>query len=155
MKKTAKYNLTKETMMKRFHVHIAVGNLPDNIRFYSALFGVEPSVSKPDYAKWMLDNPYINFAISARGAKPGLDHVGIQVDSDDALTEVNQRLTQAGLPAAEQQNAQCCYASSNKYWTVDPQGIAWEAFHSLTTIPVFGQDTAIPPKTETCCAALS
>lgn len=139
--------------MKRFHVHIAVDNLQDNIRFYAALFGVEPSVSKLDYAKWMLDDPYINFAISARGAKPGLDHVGIQVDSDDALTEVNQRLTQAGLPAAEQQNAQCCYASSNKYWTVDPQGIAWEAFHSLTTIPVFGQDTAIPAKTKTCCAA--
>lgn len=139
--------------MKRFHVHIAVDNLQDNIHFYSALFGIEPSVSKPDYAKWMLDDPYINFAISARGAKPGLDHVGIQVDSDDALTEVSQRLTQAGLPAAEQQNAQCCYAASNKYWTVDPQGIAWEAFHSLTTIPVFGQDTAIPTKTETCCAA--
>ena len=139
--------------MKRFHVHIAVDNLQDNIRFYSALFGIEPTVSKPDYAKWMLDDPYINFAISARGAKSGLDHVGIQVDSDDALTEVNQRLMRAGLPAAEQQNAQCCYASSNKYWTVDPQGIAWEAFQSLTTIPLFGQDTAIPTKTETCCAA--
>ena len=139
--------------MKRFHVHIAVDNLQDNIRFSSALFGIEPTVSKPDYAKWMLDDPYINFAISARGAKSGLDHVGIQVDSDDALTEVNQRLMRAGLPAAEQQNAQCCYASSNKYWTVDPQGIAWEAFQSLTTIPLFGQDTAIPTKTETCCAA--
>lgn len=138
--------------MKRFHVHIAVDNLPDNIRFYSALFGIEPSVSKPDYAKWMLDDPHINFALSARGAKPGLDHVGIQVDSDAALKEVNQRLAQAGLPAAEQHNAQCCYASSNKYWTVDPQGIAWEAFHSLTTIPTFGQDTAIPIKTESCCA---
>lgn len=138
--------------MKRFHVHIAVDNLQDNIRFYSALFGVDPSVSQPDYAKWMLDDPCINFALSARGAKPGLDHVGIQVDSDDALNEVNQRLMHAGLPAAEQQNAQCCYASSNKYWTVDPQGIAWEAFHSLASIPVFGQDTAIPTKTETCCA---
>ena len=137
--------------MKRFHVHITVDNLQDNIRFYSALFGIEPSVSKPDYAKWMLDDPYINFAISARGAKPGLDHVGIQVDSDDALAEVNQRLTQVGFSATEQQNAKCCYAASNKYWTVDPQGIAWEAFHSLTTIPVFGQDTTIPTKTETCC----
>ena len=139
--------------MKRFHVHIAVDNLQDNICFYSALFDTEPSVSKADYAKWMLDDPYINFAISARGAKPGLDHVGIQVDSDEAMSEMNQHLTQAGLPAAEQQNAQCCYAASNKYWTVDPQGIAWEAFHSLATIPVFGQDTAIPAKTETCCAA--
>lgn len=139
--------------MKRFHVHIAVDNLPDNIQFYSALFGIEPSVSKPDYVKWMLDDPHINFALSARGAKPGLDHVGIQVESDEALKEMNQRLAQAGLPAAEQSNAQCCYAASNKYWTVDPQGIAWEAFHSLATIPVFGQDTAIPAKTETCCAA--
>jgi catechol 2,3-dioxygenase-like lactoylglutathione lyase family enzyme len=139
--------------MKRFHVHIAVDNLPDNIRFYSALFGIEPSISKPDYAKWMLDDPHINFALSARGAKPGLDHVGIQVESDAALKEMNQRLAQAGLPAAEQPNAQCCYAASNKYWTVDPQGIAWEAFHSLATIPVFGQDTAIPARTATCCAA--
>lgn len=139
--------------MKRFHVHIAVDSLADNIRFYSALFGIEPVISKPDYAKWMLDDPYINFAISARGAKPGLDHVGIQVDSDEELNEINQRFSQAALPAAEQKNAQCCYASSNKYWTVDPQGIAWETFHSLTTIPTFGQDTSIPIKTESCCAA--
>ena len=139
--------------MKRFHIHIAVDNLQDNIRFYSALFGTEPSISKLDYAKWMLDDPYINFAISARGAKPGLDHVGIQVDSEEALNEMNQRLAQADLPAAEQKNAQCCYAASNKYWAVDPQGIAWGAFHSLTTIPTFGQDTAIPIKTESCCAA--
>ncbi|MDP1558979.1 MAG: ArsI/CadI family heavy metal resistance metalloenzyme [Nitrosomonas sp.] len=139
--------------MKRFHVHIAVDNLPDNIRFYSALFGTEPSVSKTDYAKWMLDDPYINFAISARGTKSGLDHVGIQVDSEEALNEMNQRLAQADLPAVEQKNAQCCYAASNKYWMVDPQGVAWEAFHSLTTIPTFGQDTSVPIKTESCCAA--
>jgi len=138
--------------MKRFHIHIAVDNLQENIRFYSALFGIAPSVSKQDYAKWMLDDPLINFAISARGAKPGLDHVGIQVDSEEALNEMNRQLAQAGLPAAKQQNAQCCYASSNKYWTVDSQGIAWEAFHTLTTIPVFGQDTTIPTKTENCCA---
>ncbi len=140
--------------MKRFHVHIAVDNLQDNIRFYTALFGTEPSISKTDYAKWMLDDLYIiNFAISARGAKPGLDHVGIQVDSEEALIEMNHRLAQADLPAVEQKNAQCCYATSNKYWTVDPQGIAWEAFHSLTTIPTFGQDTSIPIKTESCCGA--
>jgi hypothetical protein len=139
--------------MKRFHLHIAVDNLQKNIQFYSALFGTEPSVVKPDYAKWMLDDPYINFAISARGAKSGLDHVGIQVDSEEALNEMNQRLAQADLSAAEQKNAQCCYATSNKYWTVDPQGIAWEAFHSLTTIPAFGKDTSIPTKIEPCCAA--
>ncbi|HBV21313.1 MAG TPA: glyoxalase/bleomycin resistance/dioxygenase family protein [Nitrosomonas sp.] len=138
--------------MKRFHVHIAVDNFQDNIRFYSALFGTGPAISKTDYAKWMLDDPFINFAISARGTKSGLDHVGIQVDSDEALNEMNQRLTQAELPAAEQKNAQCCYATSNKYWTIDPQGIAWEVFHSLTTIPTFGQDTPVPVKAESCCA---
>jgi len=110
--------------------------LQDNIHFF------------PRYSA-----PNINFAISARGAKPGLDHVGIQVDSEEALNAMNQRLAQADLPAAEQKNVQCCYAASNKYWTVDPQGIAWEAFHSLTAIPVFGQDTAIPTKTVSCCAA--
>ncbi|MBP6056836.1 MAG: glyoxalase/bleomycin resistance/dioxygenase family protein [Nitrosomonas sp.] len=140
--------------MKRFHIHISVDSLQDNIRFYSALFGTEPAISKTDYAKWMLDDPYINFAISARGAKPGLDHVGIQVDSEQALNEMNNRLAQADLPATEQKNAQCCYAESNKYWTVDPQGIAWETFHSLTTIPTFGNDTAIQiKKTKSCCAA--
>lgn len=140
--------------MKRFHVHIAVDSLQDNIRFYSALFGTEPAISKTDYAKWMLDDPYINFAISARGAKPGLDHVGIQVDSEEALNEMNNRLAQADLPTAEQKNAQCCYAESNKYWTIDPQGIAWETFHSLTTIPTFGEDTAIQiKKNDSCCAA--
>ncbi len=139
--------------MKRFHVHIAVDNLQDNIRFYSALFGIEPSVSKSDYAKWMLDDPYMNFAISARGAKPGLDHVGIQVDSEEELKEMNHRLAQADLPAVEQKNTQCCYTTSNKYWTVDPQGIAWEAFHSLTIIPTFGKDTRIPTKTDSCCGA--
>ena len=138
--------------MKRFHVHIAVDNLQDNIRFYSALFGVEPAVTKSDYAKWMLDDPYINFAISATGAKVGLDHVGIQVDSDEELNEMNDRLVRADVPASEQKNAQCCYAASNKYWTVDPQGIAWEAFHSLKTIPMFGKDTSIPVKSESCCA---
>lgn len=140
--------------MKRFHIHIAVDNLQDNIRFYSALFGADPTVSKSDYAKWMLEDPVINFAISARGVKPGLDHVGVQVDSDEELKEMNNRLIKVDLPAAaEQHKAQCCYAASNKYWVVDPQGIPWEAFHSLKTIPVFGQDTSIPAKAKSCCAA--
>ncbi|PTN11714.1 ArsI/CadI family heavy metal resistance metalloenzyme [Nitrosomonas aestuarii] len=138
--------------MKRFHVHIAVDNFQDNIRFYSALFGVDPAITKTDYAKWMLDDPFINFAISARGTKSGLDHVGIQVDSNEALNEMNQRIAQAELPATEQKSAQCCYATSNKYWTIDPQGIAWEVFHSLTTIPTFGQDTPVPVKAGSCCA---
>jgi hypothetical protein len=139
--------------MKRFHVHIAVNDLEENIRFYSALFGASPSVSKTDYAKWMLDDPHINFAISTKNAKTGIDHVGIQVESDDELKEINQRLNEASLSTTEQTNAQCCYAASNKYWTVDPQGIAWEAYHSLTSIPTFGQDTEISIKKESCCAA--
>lgn len=120
--------------MKR--IHIAVDDLDANVRFYSALFQVEPSVLEADYAKWMLDDPRINFAIFHRGRKPGLDHLGIQVESALELDAVQQALTHAALPVAEQKQAACCYAQSDKYWTVDPQGIAWEAFHSLKRIPI-------------------
>ncbi len=139
--------------MKRFHVHVAVNNLSESIRFYSAMFATEPSVTKSDYAKWMLDDPRINFAISQRGAKAGLDHLGIQVESDTELNVLNQQLVEASLPVEEQKNTACCYSRSNKYWTIDPQGIAWEAFHSLATISTFGMDTVVPIKAEsTCCA---
>lgn len=138
--------------MKRFHVHVAVNNLSESIRFYTAMFATEPSVSQADYAKWMLDDPRINFAISQRGAKAGLDHFGMQVESDGELDELNQRLSKAALPVEAQKEAACCYAQSNKYWTVDPQGLPWEAFHSLTTIPMFGEDTPVPVKsTSVCC----
>lgn len=140
--------------MTRFHVHLAVDQLADSIRFYSALFGTEPSVVKHDYAKWMLDDPRINFAISERGAKPGLDHLGIQVESDDELRRISQRLNAAALPVEEQSKAGCCYAVSDKYWTVDPQGVAWESFHTLDSIPTFGVDTANPVQASqsACCA---
>jgi catechol 2,3-dioxygenase-like lactoylglutathione lyase family enzyme len=146
--------------MKRFHVHIAVNNLAESIDFYSALFGAQPTVSQPDYAKWMLDDPRINFAISALGAKVGLDHLGIQVDSDAELGQISQQLTDAVLPVEQQTDAACCYAKSDKYWTIDPQGIAWEAFHSLASIPVFGEDTPVPVKItpsapSACCAPTS
>ncbi|MGH8580453.1 MAG: ArsI/CadI family heavy metal resistance metalloenzyme [Gammaproteobacteria bacterium] len=142
--------------MKRFHVHIAVEQLEPTIRFYSALFGCEPSVLKADYAKWMLDDPRVNFAISQRGPNVGLDHLGIQVDSESELEAVNQRLAAAALPVKEQKDAVCCYAISDKYWTVDPQGVAWEAFHSLFSIPTFGQDTAIRlQKFSSACGAPS
>jgi len=137
--------------MKRFHVHIAVDDLEKNIRFYTALFQTEPSVRETDYAKWMLDDPRVNFAISSRGSRPGLDHLGFQVDSGDELEEVNRNLSAAALPVAAQKQASCCYARSDKYWTVDPQGIAWEAFHSLSTIPTFGEDTALQLKTTSNC----
>ncbi len=143
--------------MKRFHVHISVANLTDNICFYSALFGAVPNVTKPDYAKWMLDDPRINFAISERGAKAGLDHLGIQVESDDELEAFNQQFTQAALPVEEQIGAACCYSQSNKYWTIDPQGIAWETFHSLASIPLFGDDTPVRVEkaASSCCPTSS
>jgi catechol 2,3-dioxygenase-like lactoylglutathione lyase family enzyme len=138
--------------MKRMHIHIAVENLDQNIHFYSALFQTEPSVREADYAKWMLDDPRINFAISNRGRKLGLDHLGIQVESTAELESVQEGLTSAALPVAPQKQAACCYAQSDKYWSVDPQGIAWEAFHSLNTIPMFGEDEVIQLEpASTCC----
>jgi catechol 2,3-dioxygenase-like lactoylglutathione lyase family enzyme len=136
--------------MNRLHVHISVDDIEQNIRFYSALFGNEPSLTKTDYAKWDLAEPAVNFAISKRGAKTGLDHVGIQADNDDELTAIQSRLEQAGIAGREQRDAACCYARSDKYWTQDPQGIAWETFHSLDTIPTFSGDDE-EPAAKGCC----
>ncbi|MEN8260847.1 MAG: ArsI/CadI family heavy metal resistance metalloenzyme [Pseudomonadota bacterium] len=141
--------------MKRLHIHLAVADLEENIRFYSTLFGFPPTVHKADYAKWMLDDPRVNFAISNRGAKTGLDHLGLQAENDKEIAELKQRLDQAGSPVAEQIGTGCCYAISDKYWTRDPQGIPWESFHSLGEIPVFGEDPDLRFKdssTSTCCA---
>jgi len=144
--------------MKRFHVHIAVDDLQANIRFYSSIFGSEPSVVKGDYAKWMLEDPRVNFAISTRGDKPGVNHLGIQAGSDAELKDLRVRLIEAQAPVLEQKEAACCYAKSDKYWTLDPQGIAWETFHTLGSVPVFGEDRAIgtkasdtPDKGAACC----
>ena len=117
--------------MKRLHVHMAVENLPQSIGFYSALFAAQPAVVKTDYAKWMLDDPRVNFAISTRGRQPGLDHLGIQVESEGELHEVYSRLREAGGNIIEQGQTACCYAKSEKSWIDDPAGIAWETF--LTT----------------------
>ena len=143
--------------MKRFHVHVAVHDLQQSIRFYSSLFGAAPSVTKTDYAKWMLDDPRVNFAISTRGAKPGLDHLGLQAGNDAELEEIGLRLAQADVSVAPQKAAACCYAKSDKYWTIDPQGIAWESFHTLDTVPTFGADTRIEAPTDkrACCAPTS
>ena len=135
--------------MSRFHIHIAVNNLPENIRFYSAMFGTQPTVEKSDYAKWALDNPAINFAISTRGKQPGLDHVGIQADDDSELKTIQHRLAQANIAGVSQENTACCYAKSDKYWSVDPQGIAWESFHTLNEIPTFNDGEQ--PQTSGCC----
>jgi catechol 2,3-dioxygenase-like lactoylglutathione lyase family enzyme len=125
--------------MKRFHVHLGVADLEASIEFYSKLFGAEPAVRKDDYAKWMLDDPRVNFAISDRGARTGLNHLGLQVDSADELAAIGARFANADASTTvAETNAHCCYAVSDKHWVQDPQGIPWEAFHSLDSIPVFG-----------------
>jgi len=141
--------------MKRFHVHMAVEDVEQNVQFYSAVFGAAPTVSKPDYAKWMLEDPRINFAISKRGAKTGLNHVGIQAENEAELEDVHARLARAGQKLLKQEQTSCCYAKSNKYWVQDPQGVAWEAFHTLGEVPVFGEDTKIgvdKGQVSSCCA---
>lgn len=137
--------------MKRFHVHVAVDDLDASIQFYSTVFGAAPAVVKPDYAKWMVEDPQINFAISARGSAAGIDHLGIQVDSDEELAALREQVTGAKIAAQEQANAECCYARSDKYWTTDPQGIAWETFHTLDAIPVYGETSRGPARA--CCGA--
>ena len=116
--------------MKRMHVHVAVDDLQQAVGFYSALFATEPSVRKNDYAKWMLDDPRVNFAISARGRPAGLDHLGIQVEDKSELDDVYARLHRAGGDVIEQGRTCCCYAKSEKSWIDDPAGIAWETFHT-------------------------
>lgn len=138
--------------MKRLHVHVAVNSLQKNIDFYSALFAAEPTVRKEDYAKWELEDPRVNFAISARGAPAGLEHLGIQSESTEELAEVESRLARADAPVTQEAGAACCYARSDKYWTQDPQGIAWESFHTLAEIPTFNEANAAAPSTAACCS---
>jgi catechol 2,3-dioxygenase-like lactoylglutathione lyase family enzyme len=126
--------------MKRMHVHIAVHDLNESIRFYSAMFGSEPTVTKPDYAKWMLEDPRVNFAISKRGAPAGLNHLGIQVEDAQELAEMHGRLQAMEDEIKEELGTACCYAKSDKYWATDPQGIAWETYHTLDSIPMFGKE---------------
>jgi len=140
--------------MKRFHVHVAVANLHDSVAFYSKMFAAEPTVLKPDYAKWMVEDPRINFAISTRGSAPGVNHLGFQVDSEDELTGMRDRLVAADAGLVEEIGAHCCYAESDKYWVTDPQGIAWETYHSLGSIPMFGADSKASETNAAaaCCA---
>ena len=129
--------------MKRLHVHVSVTDLQQSVRFYSTLFAAQPSVLKDDYAKWMLDDPRVNFAISNRGVKAGLDHLGIQAEDEGELEEIGSRLAQADVAVTPQKGASCCYAKSDKYWTLDPQGIAWESFHTLESAPLYGKDAGL------------
>jgi catechol 2,3-dioxygenase-like lactoylglutathione lyase family enzyme len=131
--------------MKRFHVHVAVKDLRDSIRFYSAMFGSEPTVTKPDYAKWMLDDPRVNFAISQRNQTPGINHLGMQAETDDELEGIHANLRLADSSIVAEKGVNCCYAKSDKYWVTDPQGVAWESFRSLGSVPLFGSENEIAP----------
>lgn len=136
--------------MKRFHVHVAVTDLAGSIAFYSKLFGQTPAKERPDYAKWMLDDPRVNFAISARGHATGVNHFGFQVDSADELQSLKQLAESvSGGQLLDQGETACCYAKSEKHWTVDPQGLAWEHFYTMSEVETFGADTA--SQTNACC----
>lgn len=128
--------------MKRLHVHVSVTDLAASIRFYRTLFGAEPAVAEPDYAKWMLDEPRLNFAISTQRQPLGVNHLGFQVDSDEELRGMRARLEAADAGLLEENEQACCYARSDKYWITDPTGVAWETFHTLGRIPVYGEDRA-------------
>lgn len=151
--------------MKRLHVHVGVTDLAASVRFYSTMFGTAPSVEKPDYAKWMLDDPRVNFAISQGRDTPGVSHLGVQVESQEELAEVSARLAAAGRPVLEEGATTCCYAKSEKSWISDPDGVVWEAFHttgeatSYGTSPALGSLTvaapapvaALAPAASGCC----
>lgn len=125
--------------MKRFHIHTHVTDLQASIAFYSKLFAAEPTRLESDYAKWMLEDPRINFAISTRGGKPGVDHLGFQTDTEEELAELRTRARDADLTLLDAGETTCCYARSDKYWLLDPQGVAWEQFHTLGDIPTFNE----------------
>ncbi len=126
--------------MKRLHVHVSVQNLDASIHFYSQLFAATPTVVKPDYAKWMLDDPSVNFAISARGTAAGIQHLGVQVEDQNELSEVYARLQRANAPILEEGATTCCYAKSEKSWIEDPQGVKWETFLTTGASTVYGND---------------
>lgn len=134
--------------MKRLHIHVAVDNLEKSVQFYSSLFGVQPTKLKADYAKWMVEDPRVNFAISARGAKPGIDHLGIQVEAPEELDGLREQMKRADLQLSDEGETTCCYAESDKSWVQDPSGIAWEAYHTMADAEFF--NTA-PKATESAC----
>jgi len=129
--------------MKRLHVHVSVDDLAQSVRFYATLFAAEPTVVKDDYAKWMLEDPRVNFAISRRGGAAGVEHLGIQVEDERELAEVYGRLKDAGRPIVEQAATTCCYAKSDKQWIADPQGVAWETFLTHGDATVYGEGGAV------------
>ena len=144
--------------MKRFHAHVSVDNLDESVRFYSNLFAASPVVHQADYAKWLLEDPRVNFAISTRRQPQGVNHLGFQVDTEGELRSMRAQLETADSRLITEDDQECCYARSDKYWVSDPSGIAWETFHTLGSIPLYGEDTAVfnhgasvvPVKRECC-----
>jgi lactoylglutathione lyase len=140
--------------MKRFHVHAHVDDLKASVAFYSKLFAAAPTRLESDYAKWMIEDPRINFAISARGGKTGIDHLGFQTDSDEELVGLKARAQAADMAVLDEGETTCCYARSAKHWVTDPQGIAWEHFHTLDNIPTFSQHSVgVPTEAAACCGS--
>ena len=142
--------------MKRLHLHVSVPDLAEATRFYATLFGAPPTVVKSDYAKWMLEDPRVNFAISQRGGVAGVDHVGIQVESAGELGELAGRLKAAGETTFDEAGAHCCYAQSDKSWVHDPAGVRWETFFTFGEAVTYGEDhapEAAAAPTVSCCAA--
>lgn len=137
--------------MKRLHVNLAVDNLDTSIGFYTSLFDSEPTVLKKDYAKWMLDDPRVNFAITTRGKRKGINHLGIQVENETELGEVYARLQGTAAPVIEEGETTCCYAKSEKSWIYDPEGIAWETFLTRGESPVYGSDFVAAKQNSACC----
>ena len=141
--------------MKRFHVHLHVDDLAKSIGFYSKLFAAEPARLEGDYAKWMIEDPPVNFAISTRGSQPGIDHLGIQTDDAAELAALKARAEAADMALLDEGETTCCYARSEKHWVTDPQGIAWEHFHTLDNIPVFNEASAPVATQSACCAPVA
>lgn len=138
--------------MKRLHLHVSVDDLAASVRFYETLFNAAPSVVHDDYAKWMLDDPRVNFAISARARSEGIDHIGIQTDTAEELGELAMRLKAAGTETFDQEATTCCYAKSDKSWVRDPSGIRWETFYTFGDATSYGEDETLPePSTAACC----
>jgi hypothetical protein len=141
--------------MKRFHAHVSVDDLAQSIRFYSTLFAAEPTVVRDDYAKWMLEDPRVNFAISTFSGGSGISHLGIQAEDETELAEIYDRLARAERPIVEDKNATCCYAKSDKQWVADPQGVAWETFFTYGESTVYGEGSLAKLKEVSegaCCA---
>ncbi|MCX4188016.1 ArsI/CadI family heavy metal resistance metalloenzyme [Methylophaga sp. OBS4] len=138
--------------MKRMHIHVGVEDIAQSVKFYTALFGAEPAKTMPDYAKWMLDDPRINFAISTRAGKKGVDHLGFQVDSDVELDEIRERINAADIKVIDEGETVCCYAESDKSWVLDPAGIAWEAYQTMGEAQMFSAKEA--SQDSACCVPL-